>query len=322
MNEAPTGVSRLELVVLATLSQRKPPSERSIAEAVQPLALPAESLGEARAAITQTLNELRARGLVDPTRRALTDDGRRALRGALQLERTPTWREVRDLHLPALALGLQPGSAEAKRALQDGEAIQASVLGAELGVREVRTLRELCNELVVASLGMAPTRVTLNRILAHVLAQRAGVEAKGEPSELGARLAAAALRARKSDKRSLARALARRWTTSNGASAPAPGSNDFSAAVVAAVPRVGPTGRYGPEKVFISALWRALPDSAKSGGMTLEVFKRWLLDANAAGSVVLARADLVGAMDPTLVSESEVADRGATFHFVLDGHAV
>jgi hypothetical protein len=33
---------------------------------------------------------------------------------------------------------------------------------------------------------------------------------------------------------------------------------------------------------------------------------------------VLARADLVGAMDRKLVSESEIEDRGATFHFVLD----
>jgi hypothetical protein len=34
--------------------------------------------------------------------------------------------------------------------------------------------------------------------------------------------------------------------------------------------------------------------------------------------MVLARADLIGAMDAKQISESEINDRGATFHFVLD----
>jgi hypothetical protein len=33
---------------------------------------------------------------------------------------------------------------------------------------------------------------------------------------------------------------------------------------------------------------------------------------------VLARADLIGAMDARQVTESEINDRGVTFHFVLD----
>jgi len=34
--------------------------------------------------------------------------------------------------------------------------------------------------------------------------------------------------------------------------------------------------------------------------------------------LALARADLIGAMNPAQVNKSEIRDRGATFHFVLD----
>ncbi len=83
-----------------------------------------------------------------------------------------------------------------------------------------------------------------------------------------------------------------------------------------AVHQIGPDGRYGDQKVFISAVYRAIPPHAI--GMTLPEFKRWLIDRNRTGDLVLARADLVGAMDRNLVRDSEIEDRGATFHFILD----
>lgn len=74
------------------------------------------------------------------------------------------------------------------------------------------------------------------------------------------------------------------------------------------------SGRFG-HKVFVSAIWDQI---GRRIGMDLPTFKRWLLDQNRQGNLTLARADLVGAMDPILVKESEILDRGATFHFVLD----
>jgi hypothetical protein len=84
------------------------------------------------------------------------------------------------------------------------------------------------------------------------------------------------------------------------------------------IPRVGADGRYGSEKVFVSAIWRSIEQERRLADMSLDHFKRWLVGANRDGWLVLARADLVGAMDRKLVSESEIEDRGATFHFVLD----
>jgi len=102
-----------------------------------------------------------------------------------------------------------------------------------------------------------------------------------------------------------------------------------------ALAAVRDAGRFGDRKVFISSLWAmVLHLDAESGdnltdGATLEHFKAWLLrsrclthDGTAEGAplVVLARADLVAAMDHMVVAASETIADGATFHFVLDAH--
>lgn len=77
-------------------------------------------------------------------------------------------------------------------------------------------------------------------------------------------------------------------------------------------------GRFGPEKVFIAAIWDEIGGQL---GMSLPEFKRWLLDQNRRGTLILARADVIGAMNPQMVARSEIQDRGSTFHFVLDKRA-
>jgi hypothetical protein len=101
---------------------------------------------------------------------------------------------------------------------------------------------------------------------------------------------------------------------------------EFAQAVHRSMPAIqqepGPSGRdrgrFGPDKVFIAAIWRQLERDPRFRGTTLEQFKRSLLDANRNRYLNLARADMVGAMDPTEVMQSEILDRGASFHFVLD----
>ena len=92
-------------------------------------------------------------------------------------------------------------------------------------------------------------------------------------------------------------------------------------------------GRFGDRKVFTSALWAMmlLLDAEAGGhlteGCTIEHFKAWLVGAlrltrdgreDSGPLIVLARADLVAAMDPSLVAASETVADGATFHFVID----
>jgi len=64
------------------------------------------------------------------------------------------------------------------------------------------------------------------------------------------------------------------------------------------------TGESG--KVFVSALFKKMQEAGElPGGLDLPTFKRWLQDARNAGHVALSRADLVEAMDPDMVRESE-----------------
>ncbi len=73
-----------------------------------------------------------------------------------------------------------------------------------------------------------------------------------------------------------------------------------------------PTGWFGEHKVFISHVHEHGPFS----DLTLEQFKEKLLGLQRSGAIVLARADLVGAMNLADVSASEVQNQGAAFHFI------
>jgi len=114
---------------------------------------------------------------------------------------------------------------------------------------------------------------------------------------------------------------------------PTPNDLEIANLVHRVLAAVQGAGRFGDRKVFISSLWammlhiEAQTRSTLPYGATLEHFKAWLLrglrltrDGTQKGAplVVLARADFVAAMDPTMVAASETVTDGATFHFVLD----
>jgi hypothetical protein len=436
--------SRIELVVLACLSQSKPPAEVEIGEVLQQLALPNESVEAARRRAGEILavfvhrtwvtsdgdtpRRRRRKAVSGPPPRLLTETGKRVLRSAFNLSRVPTWAQVRDKHIPARALGVNPGSEEAEKACTE-TAMTAAILGARFGIRDAWTPMEVCDAAIADALGMPRGKLTLDRLRAHVL-QR-GVsgptddapspEVRGYAGKLAAWIAGKAVGANGAHgtKARMARALARRWVSSEtqplrapdqaavpvqnglvvmaggagntssiagaghsiGAKQPQGGGavsmgsqlgdgqgalsspptqgggaqshagkpghveaappagprageakgnegakpagtppqppNGLLEAVREAIPRIGADGRFG-EKVYVSAIWRTIDRDRKSGGISLDNFKRWLVSANRDGKLVLARADLIAAMDAKQVSESEINDRGATFHFVLD----
>jgi hypothetical protein len=77
-------------------------------------------------------------------------------------------------------------------------------------------------------------------------------------------------------------------------------------------------GRFGQRKVFIAALFAALQtESLTCEECDLDDLKAFLV-ANRDGRLALARADLVGAMDPELVRQSEIRHLGCEFHFLID----
>src|SRR5690606_22206608 len=112
-----------------------------------------------------------------------------------------------------------------------------------------------------------------------------------------------------------ARAEPRPSTIGATAAAPAIDLPAFARRLPAAAERTT-TGHFGDNKVFISHVWRTLRSDPDLNGMSMEDFKRRLGEANNARLLDLSRADLVQAMDPQDIRESEVAYYGATYHFV------
>lgn len=92
----------------------------------------------------------------------------------------------------------------------------------------------------------------------------------------------------------------------------------FAAAVRSAAARAAqmPGATFGTRKVFIAPVWDAIRDEPAATGLDLAGFKRRLLDAHRAGLVSLARADLVGAMDPDMVTRSEARDAFSSYNFI------
>jgi hypothetical protein len=94
-------------------------------------------------------------------------------------------------------------------------------------------------------------------------------------------------------------------------------ATDFTATVLAAASQVPAAGRFGADRVFISALWKQLGAERDAMGPTFDDFKARLLEANRALALTLARADMPGAMNRATVAASEISYLNSTFHFVV-----
>lgn len=361
-----SGLSSIELVVLARYSAGKKPAEAVLGSELHRLGLATESKTQL---VRQTVSALAASGLLTPpppppkaqkrTKKGapspapqvapvvfevsdftISEEGKRALRAIFGVANTPSWTEVRDAYLPALALGLQPGSAAASEAAAN---LPMSLLVRKLKLPKGAPLSAICDGLLLSRLGIEMSKITLAELRAHVLADALGVKDISTAKKVVEKSAINWTGAKDGTKKSLVLALSRRWLAdqsnhwlhdgsppstsppSRASAGPPPAapsgalSLDALADVVHdALPRIGTDGRYGSEKVFVSAVWRGLEQERRLPTMTLDSFKRNLVQAMRAGKVRLARADLIGAMDSKLVSESEISDNGSTFHFVVE----
>lgn len=345
---ATPALSHAELIVLGCLAQSTPPDDDELGNAVRELWLHGESSTRSREAAIAALRELRHRKLVDE-HKELTDGGRLALRTMCGLRSRPAWSTFRQRYLPAIMLGISPSPP--RRGKTPDTMVQQ--IASRLGAPGTSSLTDLCDALIADALQMSPGRMTLARIRAHIVALRAAMAARSSaghdaasPSSEDDDEAVSSLTPAFLDDE-VARPLApdddddrdddeddddgsddarhltavpreepRAPTAGHTPSPPVP--PDLLACVRDALPEIGADGRFGPEKVFVSALWERVAEHAPPENRSLDHFKRWLVTANRNRWLTLARADVVGAMDPRKVRESEIEDRGATFHFVLD----
>jgi hypothetical protein len=309
-------------------------------------------------ALEPAVAELSASGLVfrelrgKAGRVTLTDAGRARALETLGLDSLPpktTWAKLKANHLAAQALGLGPTGGEAARRFATKGGFEAALLKVRyhLPLAEVPTARQATDALLWTLLGVASSEPFSPAAVKRWLLNRALAEAPPvDEKKALRRLIVRSVDARRDAPTELRDAALRRWIAGAGqagrepAAPPAPdplpavlefqpqpdaGLIDLSfdlagfAREVCDVAHASPTGRFGASRVFIAHVWRGLRGRPRYERMTLDEFKRRLIEANQARLLDLGRADLVEAMDPEDVRASETRYLGATFHFVRVG---
>ena len=226
-----------------------------------------------------------------------------------------TWPDLADRILPALALGVAANDTKTQARLAGRDAWAAAIAGRALGLWTAGpppTLPALCDALVWRSLGIpGKPKHCPDEVRAYFIANQLGGEVAGSADRLVRLLAAREVEAPRSELRALRDALVRSWLAGRGL-----GGRSFLDEV-RDVTRHARDGVFGDRKVFISAVWDELRRRPQWSTVGLEDFKARLVAAHRAGDLVLARADLVAAMNPELVAASETATDGASFHFIV-----
>ena len=262
-------------------------------------------------------------------RLAMTRAGQKHLQtvfGAKRRVAADDWAELERKYLPAM---LFPTASAAKKPRD----LSTLLLGQRLGVSVdgALTQEQVLDTWLCSSLGLrSGTKLTLDDVRAALLARELGLPQRRSlklEDVLG--LAAVQLSGAASGRdEDVSAALLLRWLSEPQRLEPEPASKT-KATSPAPVERIaakalhvaeGPHARqFGPNKVFIGSVWRALAADPELGQIDEAAFKRLLVEAHRRGLLVLSRADLVAAMDPSDVAASEIKHQNATYHFISRG---
>jgi hypothetical protein len=255
----------------------------------------------------------------------LTETGReRALRfiGVAELPRGTNWSKVISKLLFPKACGLS-NAAAAK--LDSGDKLAAFLLKRkyELGDGAGATVNQVMETLVCREVGF-PEETTLEGLVSAVLSRFLESERLSK-KQLAFQLPLFQTGLTDTKAESIRRKLVQQWLSGRCREAASPETQpderfdlaDFAATVKRLASDSGAQDRFHDNKVFISSLWHTSQSEPSFPQLTLAEFKQRLVEANQQNLVHLSRADLVQAMAPHLVAESETSYLNATFHFVL-----
>jgi hypothetical protein len=331
-------LERLKDLVLARLSvgQKKPPTLSDITKVLYPLVRRRLTLPEWKRLLERALASLRSANLVAAERLVITAAGTARLAAALGSNSAPpakSWREFKAKYLPRLAFDGLP-------AARDGNVRpSAAVLAQRLAVvpkpkgksksTPAAEMASVVDAWLRASLGLsAQQKLSFDMLRGALLARELGLPPR--PLAQVSRVAVASwAEAASARDDAVADALTLRWlfaeppaaaTQTPAASRPARAAPLERIAAKALQAADGPGARqFGPNKVFIGSVWRALAHDPEIAGLGEAAFKRQLAEAHRRGLLKLGRADLVAAMDASEVSASEIVHQNATYHFILRG---
>jgi hypothetical protein len=319
----PVHPERLAELVLARLACGTRTREVDARNALYALVARDCSRSEWQELFATALAELRAAGAVEVDRLALTERGRTRLARALGLSSLPAaadWRRFRRKYLPRLFLELP----ESSSAPNCAAALLAQRLGVPYDGRS--TPERVIDAWLIRALDLQ--ELSLKELRKKLLARELGLPERRSTRELLKIEVARLADAPKADAEVVLDALARRWLlaqASPGAPEPARGAPPPAEALGRFVRRVQQAAdsphvrHFGPEKVFIGSVWQVLATDPDMAHLGENGFKRLLVEAHRQGSLVLAPADLVAAMDPRDVRASETRHHNATYHFIQRG---
>jgi hypothetical protein len=298
--------------------------------------------------IEHTLTALESLGLLSllpgKTKKAApkfvpTADGRRhglEFLGVPQLRPKTTWTVLRKTYLPACAVGIPASSEVLYKTLSSEPAFQAILLKRQYGlsIAELSKPDQATDALAWKLIGFEgeDRKFNVKNIKTALFNRALGDGHAPDFKKAATRLLVKRLGARRDDPKELRDAVLRGWIDrEDGGQALAESVETPKPSPLAARPpfdlpsfaeqvksaaRGCQTGRFGENKVFIVHVWKALQVDPTFPTMELTAFKEHLAEANNARLLDLSRADLVQAMDPDDIRQSEVHYMSATFHFV------
>jgi hypothetical protein len=285
--------------------------------------------GVSAAALDELRSALAVAGFLTKGKRnafALTDAGRdRALRflGVAELPPRTNWSMVITKYLLPMATGL---SANAAAQLKKGDHLAALALKRKYGLAAGAgaTVNQVLEAIVCKAVNF-PEETTLDGLLRAVLCRLMESESRLTRADLAKQLPLFKTGLKRVHADEVRRKLVRDWLTESAGTTPPDEPRPaepldlaaFALTVQVLASHSPAEDRFHDNKVFIAALWRASQREPNFPRLTLPEFKQRLLEANARHLLHLSRADLVQAMDPQLVAESETSHLNATFHFVL-----
>lgn len=252
------------------------------------------------------------------------------------------WQRLSRVELPALALRLPMPSGPALARFRAADGLRAAILNHHHALRLATfpTLVQVRDALLWRSLADAQHAphwlqgcdaqigrgFSVGAVAGLLLSNRLGPSSRLDWQAAIRQLAAAAVGAPRTDADALRIACVQRSLApiaTDGDDQPACRASptaeppaeltEFAQAVQRLAARIH-TGRFGTQLLFIAPLRDAW--CAAYGGANRADFAAQLIAAHRLGMLRLARADLVPAMDRSLVSDSEITYQGAEFHFL------
>ena len=274
--------------------------------------------------VTTVLNELRAAGMLPSKGQMLTDAGRGRALATLGLTELPpkcNWGMIKAKYLVPKALGLTPWSESEIARVNTADKLAARLLKAkfELPVSADTKLSGVLESLVCKLAGF-PGCTNFKELSATVISRELQADPP-LPVKDAAKVAPRLLL-----ETSKAGIDGFRMKVLGGTfmdrAEPVPAASQDSTELQAFSERVNslaptcPTGWSGDDLVLISHVWNHVRGNLEFHSFDLPAFKSKLLDANRLQLLTLSRADLVQALDPHDVAESETTYLNSVFHFI------